>query len=67
MRWSLLAGVASSPCGQALLHLTMKVPQLLLQQIEVLLLPINGEIEFVHQILGQAEANLEFDETMFHY
>jgi hypothetical protein len=31
------------------------------------LLPINGEIEFVHQILGQAETNLEFDETMFHY
>ena len=67
MRWSLLAGVASSACGQALLQLAVKVPQLLLQQIELLLLPINGEIEFVHQILGQAEANLEFDETVFHY
>jgi hypothetical protein len=40
--------------------------QLRLQQVDLLLLPENGAIEYLNQILGQARLDFEFGQAVFH-
>lgn len=66
MRRQLLARGLLARSGQNVLELLLQLAQLPLQQFDLLLLSVNSEIDFFHQILGQADPGLEFDKTLFH-
>ncbi len=38
----------------------------MLQQVDLLLLPVNGSIEFLDHILGEVKFYFEFSQTIFH-
>ena len=48
------------------LHLAMHFSQLALQQIDLLLLPEKGAIQFLQMIFCQAELEFELADTMLH-
>jgi hypothetical protein len=47
-------------------ELPVEMAQLRLQQVDLLLLPENGAIEYLNQILGQARLDFEFGQAVFH-
>ena len=66
MRGKLVAQITllGGLCGR--LHLRVKQTQLGLQQVDLLLLPIHGAIEFFDRILGQADLDFQFGQAFVH-
>ena len=52
MRWDFLVHTASLGTRWLLLQLLVQVTQLLLQEVDLLLLPINGQVQLLDQIFG---------------
>ena len=48
------------------LHLLVQKPQLFLHQIELFLLAENRTIEFIDQMLGQAQLDFQFGQSVVH-
>ena len=48
------------------LHLPVENPQLILQQVELLLLPKHRAIQFLKQVFGQARLDFQFGQSLFH-
>jgi hypothetical protein len=66
MRGNLIAEITrlSRLCFR--LHLLEQMTQLVLQQINLLLLPINGTIKHLNQIFGEVYFDFQFGQTVFH-
>ena len=66
MRGNLVAQVARFGGFGLRLHLLEQMAQLMLQQIDLLLLPIDGAIQLLDHILGEVHLDFEFGQTIFH-
>lgn len=67
MRGNFIAQAACLCAGlRARLHLAINQSQLRLQQIDLFLLPENRPIKFVKQILGEAQLDFEFGDSIIH-
>ena len=66
MRGNLVAQITLLGGLRRRLHLRVKQTQLGLQQVDLLLLPIHGAIEFFDHVLGQADLDFQFGQAFVH-
>jgi hypothetical protein len=67
MWWNFVAQIARlGKLGRSCLHLRIKQAQLRLEQINLFLLPEYRAIEFLDQILGQADLDFQFGQAVVH-
>lgn len=65
MRRQFLAWMTLSGSCQAVVQLLVQMTQLVLQEFDLLLLSVDGAIEFFQQVLGERDPGLDFGKAWF--